>query len=378
MKRIVLVAGELSGDQLGGSLVAALKKQYPTAIIEGIGGPQMQAAGLNSLFPMETLSVMGISEVLGNLWSILSIRRQLLKHLHHYLPDVYIGIDAPDFNLPVEQKVKALGVKTLHYVSPSVWAWREGRMKKIKKATDSVLAILPFEEAFYQKHQHRAVFVGHPLAKSIAYHPNQSQARQQLNIPINEAYLAILPGSRQQEVKRLLPILIQAVAKLKQQGYQFKGLLPVAKPSLQKILTAYQTQLDQLGIYCFNASAATILEASDWTITASGTATLQAMLYKQPMVVAYRVSWLSKQVGRFLIKTPFFALPNILANRQVVKELIQDDCTADQCYIELKKLMDDANYCEQIRQTFLSMHQQMDQDTNSLIVSEVQKQVGNC
>ena len=320
MHHIVLVAGEPSGDQLGEGLVAKLKATYPQAKINGIAGPLMQKSGCESLFPMEALSVMGVFEVLKHLSTILKIRWQLLRYLKKTKPDIYIGIDAPDFNLPVEKKMKKMGVKVVHYVSPSVWAWREGRMKTIKAATDVVLAILPFEELFYKKHHHRAVFVGHPLANKVPLFPNTEKARSKLNINLsdNEQIIGLLPGSRHQEVERLLEPFLEGLESLKiQLNQKFKIIIPIAKKSLEILIKEIVEEYKHLDIILVNGQAHTVLEASDYVLLASGTAALEAMLYKKPMVMAYKLSNLSYLLAKILITPGFYSLPNLLAGKGI-------------------------------------------------------------
>ncbi|WP_119328717.1 lipid-A-disaccharide synthase [Cysteiniphilum halobium] len=371
--RIMLVAGELSGDQLGAGVVRLLKKYYPNAIVEGIGGEQMIDAGLKSLYPIETLSVMGLFEVLKHLPSILKVRKGILKHCQDNPPDIYIGIDAPDFNLPIEAKLKARGIKTAHYVSPSVWAWREGRMKKIKRATDVVFAILPFEEIFYQKHQHKAIFVGHPLANKIPISEDTISARKQLDIDTNpnKKVIALLPGSRTQEIVRILPVFLQSIAQLKSQGYDFDTLLPVAKKSLYHEVNKHQELIDKLNIQKFDGNAHTVLQACDFAMIASGTATLEAMLYKKPMIIGYQMSKLTAAIVKHMLKTKFVGLPNILADRKVVPELLQENFTANMLTLELQRFFDDQLYIQQIKSTFYTLHKLLMLDTDHKVTDEI-------
>lgn len=370
--RIGIIAGELSGDQLGEGVVKAFYQRYPEAIIEGIAGPKMQAAGCRSLFPMETLSVMGFGEVVAHLPSILRVRRGIISHFIDNPPDIFIGIDAPDFNLYVEKQLKQRGIRTAHYVSPSVWAWREGRMKKIKAATDVVFAILPFEGPFYSKHEHRAVFVGHPLARKIPITVDKAEARLKLNIDVadNQKLIALLPGSRKQEVTRLLPVFLQALKQLRLH-YDFKIVLPIAKSSLNSIIAVYQNDIEELGIKVVEQQSHLALEAADMTLIASGTATLEAMLYKTPMVVAYKVSWLTEVIAKRLLKISSFSLPNILAGEAFIPEYIQHDCTAGNLAMGLRKYFDDIDYYSDMVEKFSSLHQQLVADTDQRIMDEV-------
>ncbi len=369
----MLVAGELSGDQLGAGVVRLLRQHYPNAIIEGIGGTQMLGAGLNGLYPIETLSVMGIIEVIKHLPSILKVRRGILQHCKKNPPDIYIGIDAPDFNLPIEAKLKVLGVKTAHYVSPSVWAWRENRIKKIKKATDIVFAILPFEETFYQKHQHKAIFVGHPLANKILLTEDTQSARTYLDITSEHKIIALLPGSRIQELIRILPIFLETLSKIKQKGYQFNALLPVAKKSLYTELDRYKEQFDVLNIRLLDGQAHHVLQACDFSLVASGTATLETMLYKKPMVIGYKVSNITATIVKHMLKTPFFGLPNILANEEVVPEFIQQNFTSENCAGALQRYFDDEHKINTIKQRFTELHKLLIQDADSKVTIEIIK-----
>ncbi|KEI34688.1 lipid-A-disaccharide synthase [Francisella sp. W12-1067] len=369
--RIGIVAGELSGDQLGGTLVAKLKERYPDAIIEGIGGPKMEASGFKSLYPMDALSLIGFLEIISKGWQILNIRRKIINHFKQTKPDVFIGIDAPDFNLTVERKLRAAGIKTIHYVSPKIWVWREYRIKKIRKATDKILAILPFEVDYYKKrHNFEAIFVGHPLAKNISINIDRANYRKELGLgDISLPILSVLPGSRSNEVSRLLPLFLEALQKLVDSGYRFQAVMPLAKPSLQSIFDQYDEQIQKLNIKVFNAKSHDILKASDYSLLASGTATLEAMLCKLPMVVGYKVSALSAFLGRLLIGNhSFWAFPNILHKSEIIKELIQEDCTVDNLYQELRRLFDDKQRNDYITREFTSIHENMIVDTDQKIV----------
>ena len=371
--RIVLVAGELSGDLLGEGVVRLLKARYPNAIIEGIAGAKMAAAGCKSLYPMDTLSVMGLAEVLKHLPQILKLRKKLLTYLKQNKPDIYIGIDAPDFNLGIEKKLKSQGVKTAHYVSPSVWAWREGRIKKIKKATDVVFAILPFEVGFYQKHQHKAVFVGHPLANKIPLEEQREEVRQLLGVSCEDKLVALLPGSRVQEVERNLPVFLKALEILRKSGKAFNTILPVAKPALKPILDQCIRQLDQLNITLTDGRSHQVLKACDFALVASGTATLETMLYKKPMVVGYRVSAFTAMIVKRLLKIKYVSLPNIIAGDAVIPEHIQENFTPENCAKSLSVYFDDAQEVAKLKSKFIMMHRDLQQNTDQQVVEEITK-----
>ncbi|AJI56368.1 lipid-A-disaccharide synthase [Francisella philomiragia] len=369
--RIGIVAGELSGDQLGATLVEALKKKYPNAEIEGIGGPKMEAHGFKSLYPMDALSLIGFLEILSKGFSILNIRRKIIKYFKHNKPDIFIGIDAPDFNLTVEKKLRASGIKTIHYVSPKIWVWREYRIKKIRKATDKILAILPFEVEYYKnRHNFEAIYVGHPLAKNISLEIDRSKYKKRLGLEnVELPILSVLPGSRTTEVTRLLPLFLDAIEKLQESGYKFKAIMPLAKPSLKPIFDQYNSQIRSLGIEVLETNSHDVLKASDLSLLASGTATLEAMLCKLPMVVGYKLSKLSAFIGRILIRGhSYWAFPNILHKSEIIKELIQEDCTVDNLFYELKRLFDDKQRNNYIVQEFKKIHEHMVVDTEEKII----------
>ncbi|MBK2094417.1 lipid-A-disaccharide synthase [Francisella philomiragia] len=369
--RIGIVAGELSGDQLGATLVEALKKKYPNAEIEGIGGPKMEAQGFKSLYPMDALSLIGFLEILSKGLSILNIRRKIIKYFKHNKPDIFIGIDAPDFNLTVEKKLRASGIKTIHYVSPKIWVWREYRIKKIRKATDKILAILPFEVDYYKnRHNFEAIYVGHPLAKNISLEIDRSKYKKRLGLEnVKLPILSVLPGSRTTEVTRLLPLFLDAIEKLQESGYKFKAIMPLAKPSLKPIFDQYNSQIRSLGVEVLETNSHDVLKASDLSLLASGTATLEAMLSKLPMVVGYKLSKLSAFIGRILIRGhSYWAFPNILHKSEIIKELIQEDCTVDNLFYELKRLFDDKQRNSYIVQEFKKIHEHMVVDTEEKII----------
>ncbi|MCF6766022.1 lipid-A-disaccharide synthase [Thiotrichales bacterium 19S3-7] len=375
--RIVLVAGELSGDQLAQGLVAKLKQTYPNAIIEGIGGPLMIEEGLTSLYPIDYLSVMGFVEVIKQLNKILKARFGLLRHFKKHPPDIYIGIDAPDFNLPIEKKLRKRGIKTIHYVSPSVWAWREGRVKGIKKATDSVLAILPFEVDFYHKYNHRVIFVGHPLANEIPINvESTTEIRAQLQLDSNKLTVAILPGSRHQEVAFLLPVFMEVIRRLKKKYHHCQFVIPLAKASLGVHFEHYEAEFDKLNIHLIEGKSHQALKASDIVLLASGTAALEAMLYKKPMVMAYKLSPITFLFARMLVKIRMFSLPNILAGKMIIPELIQHDATAPKLAEEMIQLIEDKSKQEKLIQTFSELHQRLQKDSDTLALEEVNYLLG--
>ncbi|MCQ8849659.1 lipid-A-disaccharide synthase [Alteromonas stellipolaris] len=331
--RIAMVAGEPSGDVLAAGMVAELKRLYPDAIIEGIGGPNMQAQGFHSLFDMETLSVMGLVEVLSHLPAILKVKKALLAYFSDNPPDIFVGIDAPDFNLRVEKELKSKGVKTIHYVSPTIWAWREKRVHKIAKAAGRVLGLFPFEQQVYDKYDVPYTFVGHTMADSIALTPDQQASRNTLNLPIDKAVLAVLPGSRRGEVDTLLPIFIETMEKIASQRPDIEFVIPAANAhrleQINGMLKEANNASERLPIHVTEGTSRDAMIASNVILLASGTATLEAMLCKRPMVVAYKLSPITYKIMQRLYKAPFFALPNLLANEALVPELLQEDVNPD-------------------------------------------------
>lgn len=327
--KIGIIAGEASGDILAAGLIKQLKKRYPNATFEGIAGPKMQAQGCQSLFDMEELSVMGLVEVLSRIRRLLFVRKSMLNHFIANPPDVFIGVDAPDFNLGLELKLKKRGIKTVQYVSPTVWAWREKRIFKIAKATHLVLSIFPFEKQVYDKHQIPCEFVGHTMADDIAIKPDKQKARRSLHLSEKDIVLAVLPGSRKREVDTLLDVFMQSCLLLKADIAEFKVLIPVVNRQRKKQIDEYmQIHAPDLSIQVVIGHARESMIASDAVLLASGTATLEAMLCKKNMVTAYKLSGVTYQMMKWLYKAKYFALPNVLADEKLIPELLQDDVTA--------------------------------------------------
>lgn len=339
LMRVALVAGEASGDILGAGLMQALKAQYPQIEFIGVGGPLMQAQGLTSYFPMERLAVMGLVEVLGRLPELLSRRKRLIRTLIDAKPDVFIGIDAPDFNLTVELKLRQAGIKTVHYVSPSVWAWRQKRVLKIREACDLMLTLFPFEAQFYQDHQVPVRFVGHPLADTIPQQADRHSARDSLNLLQDQPVVALLPGSRGGEVARLGSLFLDAAVRLRtlRPGIQF--VLPCASPERRAQLEQMLVGRD-LPLTLLDGRSHEALAACDAVLIASGTATLEALLYKRPMVVAYKVAPLTYRILKRLVTSAYISLPNLLAERLLVPEMIQDAATPEALAQLLAPLLD--------------------------------------
>ena len=330
---IAIVAGEVSGDILGAGLIRELKAIYPDAKFIGIAGQQMLREGCESLVDMEEIAVMGLVEILKHLPRLLKIRRHIVHYFSQHKPDIFIGIDAPEFNLYVEDKLKAQGIKTIHYVSPSVWAWRQNRIHKIARATNMVLAFLPFEKAFYDKFNVPCRFIGHTMADAIPLHPDRSAACQALHLEEDQRYVAILVGSRGAEVEMLTEPFIKTVLILKAKYPDLKFLVPLINQKRRSQFEQIRAQIaphfpaDTLILLDGNArQAMTVAEA---TLLASGTAALECMLCKSPMVVGYKMKPLTYWLAKRLVKTPYVSLPNLLANEMLVPEMLQDDCTPE-------------------------------------------------
>lgn len=354
-----MVAGEASGDILGSTIIKSLKKKYPQAVFKGIGGPLMQAQGFQSLYPMERLSVMGIVPILKRLPELLRMRAKLAKKIISDKPCCFIGIDAPEFNIGLEQRLKQQGLTTAHCVSPSVWAWREKRIYKIANSVSLMLCLFPFEQAFYQRHKIPCVCIGHPLADEIPLIADNDAARKNLKLDTAELTLALLPGSRGSEVKFLLGDFIQAAEKIAKKYPQAKFVLPCANQKIrlhiEKFLALNKTRMQ---LRLIDGQSREVMQAADVVLLASGTATLEAMLLKKPMLVAYKVSAFSYWIFKKLLKIKQFSLPNLLAGKPIVVELIQQDCHAENLFKHLCQLIDAGDNHQQIEQ-FTQLHQSL-------------------
>jgi len=330
--RIGLVAGELSGDRLGAALIEAIRKEQPDARFEGIAGSAMRTAGCEALARSERLAVIGLVEVLGRLPGLLRLRRKIARHFLANPPDVFVGIDAPDFNIPLERKLKRHGIPTVHWVSPSIWAWRRYRLKKIRRSVDLMLTLLPFEAQFYKQSGMQAHFTGHPLADEISGCPPMQEARRQLSLTAQYPCVALLPGSRTAEVKRLLPVFIEVARLCRQAQPQLQFLLPVATPGLlplcRDILETRARDLPSLQLITGQARLA--MCAAEVVLLASGTATLECMLVNRPMVVAYRMHPLSYALTSRMLHVPYVSLPNNLLGKGQVPEYLQAAATPQQ------------------------------------------------
>lgn len=365
--RIALIAGEASGDILGAGLMQALKGRQPQVEFVGIGGPRMIAEGLDSYFPMERLAVMGLVEVLGRLAELLARRRRLVATLIEQRPDVVIGIDAPDFNLGLELKLRRAGIRTVHYVSPSVWAWRQKRVFKIRDACDLMLTLFPFEARFYTEHQVPVHFVGHPLADAIPLKVDRAAARLALGLPQGAPVVALLPGSRGGEVGRLGGLFLDTAGRLLASRPDLRFVLPCASPERRAQLEQMLVGRD-LPLSLLDGQSHEALGACDAVLIASGTATLEALLCKRPMVVAYKVAPLTYRILSRLVKSPYVSLPNLLAGRLLVPELLQDAATPEALAAELLPLLDDG---EVQTESFDAIHRTLRRDASAEAASAV-------
>ncbi len=354
--RFVIVAGEASGDILGANLIASLKKKCPNAIFEGIGGPLMEAQGFQSMVPMDRLSVMGLVEVLGRLSELLKIRKRVYEHCIAQPPTVFIGIDSPDFTLPLERKLKDKNILAVHYVSPSVWAWRQKRIFKIKKSVDLMLSLFPFEMPIYEKHHIPVECVGHTLADEIPLECDRELARKQLGADsVKGPLFAILPGSRRGEVERLAPLFISSMEKILEQEPNAQFIIPAINDERKQQITALLSEA-KVAAMVVDGQSRDVMIASDAILLASGTAALEAMLVKRPMVVAYRFTKVTYAIMSRMIKVPYVSLPNLLANRLLVPELIQDDATPDRLAETLLSTWKDFEADQNIQKIYLDLH----------------------
>lgn len=370
--RIALVAGEASGDILGSGLMRAIKARHPDAEFIGVGGPLMEAQGMQSYFPMERLSVMGLVEVLGRLRELLARRKLLVQTLIDEKPDVFIGIDAPDFTLNIELQLRRAGIKTVHYVSPSVWAWRQKRVLKIREGCDLMLTLLPFEARFYEEKGVPVRFVGHPLADTIPLESDRAAARGELGLAGDVPVVALMPGSRGGEVGRLGTLFFEAAERLLAQRPTLRFVLPCASPQRR-------TQIEELlqgrnlPITLLDGRSHTALAACNAVLIASGTATLEALLYKRPMVVAYRMAPVTFWILKRLVKSPYVSLPNLLAQRLLVPELLQDAATPEALAETLLPLIDEG---QAQTQGFDEIHRTLRRDASNQAADAVLSLLG--
>ncbi len=376
-KRFVIVAGEASGDILGANLIKHLKQRYPDAIFEGIGGPLMIEQGLDSFVPMERLSVMGLVEVLGRLRELLGIRKSLFNHCLDKRPDAFIGVDSPDFNLPLARKLKEQGLKTIHYVSPSVWAWRQKRIFKIKKSVDLMLTLFPFELQIYQDHKVPAVCVGHTLADDVPMESDKNQARQRLGLDQEAEWIAILPGSRGGEVSRLMPTFAQAMVQIKQSKSNAKFLIPAANIERRQQIETVLQEYASVDATIIDGRSREVMAAGDAILMASGTAALEAMLVKRPMVVAYKFTKLTYAIMSRMLKVPYVSLPNLLAQKRLIPELLQDDATGERLASALLTELSRYDQDAELHDTYKRLHELLKRDAGEAAARAIAQEIGD-
>jgi lipid-A-disaccharide synthase len=361
--RLGLVAGEASGDLLAGLLLSGVRQRWPDLQAGGIGGPRMAAQGFDAWWPHERLSVFGYVDALGRLPELLRIRRQVAERLLKDPPAAFIGVDAPDFNFGLEKRLRAAGLKTLHFVCPSIWAWRGERVHKLAQAADHVLCLFPFEPALLQQHGIGATFVGHPLADHIPLEVPREAARAALGLAADDRVAALLPGSRRSEIKYIAPPMLAAAALMHRQRPALRLVMPVA-PGLRGLVEPLvAAHAPGVPIELLDGRSHEALAACDVTMVASGTATLEAALFKRPMVITYRMAWLNWQRMRRMSYQPWFGLPNILSREFVVPELIQDQATPQELARETLSWLDNAARAEALTRRFADLHLALRQDT---------------
>jgi len=370
-----IVAGEASGDTLGADLIRALKRVFPDAKFEGVGGPKMSAEGFVSHYQMDRLSVMGLIEPLKRLPELLRMRREIIKRYTDTPPSAFIGIDSPDFNLGIEKVLHSKGVKTVHYVSPSVWAWRQGRIKNIKRSVDLMLCLLPFEEAFYHLHNVPVAFVGHPLAAQIPQRPNTTEARTRLGIDQERPLLTLMPGSRAGEVDLMAELFLKVAAGLLKSHPQLQFIIPAANADRHRQLVEILAAYPQLSVRLIEQQSLLAMEAADAVLLTSGTTALEAMLLKKPMVVSYRMGNLSYKLIKPFIKTPYASIPNLLANEMLVPELIQQDATVENLSSAVVEALD-SNSREQLVSRFDHLHDQINRDSGDSAAAAIAELIG--
>ena len=375
--RIGIVAGEASGDNLAAGLIKAICQQLPDTVFEGVAGPRMKEAGCHCLFPMQELAVMGLVEVVKHLPRLLSIRRQLRRHFLENPPDIFIGVDAPDFNLGLENALKRAAIPTLHYVSPSVWAWRKYRVRKIAASVDCILTLFPFEERFYARQQVPSRCVGHPLADLIADEVDQAQARRQIALEHNGPVIALLPGSRVGEIRRMAADFLNAAVWCYQRRDDLHFVVPLAnyecRLAFDEVLSTIETPLP---LTLLGGQSLEGMAAANAVILASGTATLECMLLKRPMVVAYRLAPVTYRIARLLVTSSYYSLPNLLSDRPLVKELIQGQVTPEALGREALALIENPQRAQELTGIFSSIHDDLRRNANRLAADAVLELAG--
>lgn len=363
--RIAMVAGEASGDLLASHLIRALRRHLPEVEFYGIGGPKMQREGFRAMWPCERLAVHGYVDALKRYRELSSIRRGLLSAMLKDPPDAFIGVDAPDFNLWLEERMKKAGVPAIHFVSPSIWAWRAGRLEKIVRSVTHLLCLFPFEPALYKDRSIAVSYVGHPFADELPLHPDREAMREQLALPAELPIIALLPGSRQSEVKNLAPVFIEAAKRIVERRPEVRFIVPLATRETRQLFeqALHDADASELPIRMLFGHAVEAMTAADAVLVASGTASLEAALLKRPMVISYRMGSLQYRLMKRLAYLPWVGLPNILCGEEMVPELLQDDATPERLAAALEAWFDDADRRHALETRFMALHLELRQGT---------------
>ena len=374
---IGIVAGEVSGDMLGAGLLKALAGYSVDIDFIGIAGPAMQAQGCKSRFPMERLTVMGLEGLFGRIREIFSIRRDLTRYFLDSRPDLFVGIDAPDFNLVLEKHLRRSGIPVVHYVSPTVWAWRQYRIRTIRKAVDMMLALFPFEVDFYRRHGVPVTLVGHPMVREIPPQPDVQQLKHELGINTGKRIIAILPGSRHSEIKRLASDFLQAASMLAERHADLQFVSAMPNDSLMNELQILKKeQAPALDLVCVTGQSREVMACADVIMLASGTAALEAAIIGRPMVVAYKVSTLTKFMVKLFASVDYYSMPNHLAGRPVVPELMQEQCTAENISREVSRYLEDEREVKTITAIFAELRESLDMDANQNAAAAIAAMLG--
>jgi lipid-A-disaccharide synthase len=372
MHSIGIVAGEASGDILGADLISAIKKLSPDVRFVGIGGDKMKSAGCECIYPAESLSVMGITEVIRHFPELLYIRKTIKDYFLSNRPDVFIGVDAPDFNFSLEKTLRNTGIKTVHYVSPSIWAWREYRLKSIRKSVDLMLTLFPFEPPYYEKYNIPAKFVGHPLASKIKLEPDQVSARQQLGLSVSDRIIALMPGSRKSEIRKLAVPFLKTAQWCAEHDSKLHFVANFVNEDAREYFEREACNiLPEIHVTSYTGLSLPVMEAADVVLLASGTAALEAMLLKRPMVVAYKVNWLTYQIVKRLIRVPYVSLPNLLAGKQLVPECLQDNCQPEIMGQEILNWLNNSTSVSKLTEEFTSIHNQIHMDSGEIAAKAI-------
>lgn len=376
--KIGIVAGEVSGDLLAAGLIRELKKTPYTFEFTGIAGPEMQKLGCKSLYPMKKLTVMGLDHLFGRIFEILKIRRSLLQYYKSELPDLFIGIDAPDFNLGLEKNIRKAGIPVLHYVSPTVWAWRKYRLRSMQDSIDRILVLFPFELEFYRQHRLNAKLVGHPMVKDIPFDPDVESLRKRYGLSLQKKVIALLPGSRRGEIQRMAGDFLQAAADLSKNHPNLQFVTAMPDSGLMKVFEAVaeKSDKDDIDLVRVVGHSREIMACSDVLMLASGTAALEAAIVGRPVVVAYKVSWITKTMVQLLASVKYYSMPNNLVGYRLVPELMQNDCTPENLVREVDRFLTDEREVNKLTKAFSQIRESLDLDSDVLAAETVLDMLG--